>query len=116
MVWFYASRIPPPPASPPTRCALALALLLAGCSSVPGETMTSRGVQSDVRQRLLERARNSDPQCRQPRVTNTEVIDVHSDGRPAGELWSLDVCGKRVDYLVSFPAKKGPGFSVREDR
>ena len=97
--------------------ALAAALLVAaGCSSVPGETMTSRGVQSDVRQRLLERVRNSDPQCKQPRVTNTEVLDVHSDGRPAGELWTLDVCGKRVNYLVSFPVKKVSGFSVREER
>ena len=109
--------LPPPPFLPtPFKCHfLAIALLLAGCSSVPGETMTSRGVQAEVRDRILTLARRADPQCRQPRVSNTEILDVHSDGRSAAELWTVELCGKRANYLVNFPIKKGAGFSIREE-
>src|SRR5688572_33409496 len=99
--------LPPPPLHPRAAGACALAAtLLASCASVPGETMTPRSVQRDVRERVLTLARNADPQCRQPEVITTEVLDVHSDGRPASELWRVDVCGKRVGYLVSFPVRK----------
>jgi hypothetical protein len=95
---------------------LAAALLVAGCSTVPGETMTPRAVQSSVRERVLTLARAADPQCKQPKVANTEILDVYSDGRPSMELWTVELCARRVNYVVNFPAKKGPGFSVREER
>ncbi|HUO81356.1 MAG TPA: hypothetical protein VM616_00690 [Gammaproteobacteria bacterium] len=92
-------------------------MLLAGaCTSVPGETMTPRAVQRDVHDRVLTLARKADPQCRQPKVTATEILDVHPDGRPSAELWSVQLCGRRANYVVNFPAKRGPGFSVREER
>jgi hypothetical protein len=73
-------------------------------------------VQREVRDRVLALARTADTQCRQPRVSATELLDVHPDGRPMAEVWTVEVCGRRVNYIVSFPAKQGPGFSVREER
>ena len=107
--------IPPPPSFKLVLCLLAPALLLPGCSSVPGETMAPRGVQREVNDRVLGLARGANPQCRQPRVASTEVVDVHSDGRSSSELWVVESCGRRISYIVGYPVKKGPGFSVSEE-
>jgi hypothetical protein len=111
--------LPPPPFHPAQVGVWAFAgalALVAGCSSVPGETTTVRAVQREVRDRVLSLARKAEPQCRQSDVTHTEVLDVYSDGRSSSELWSVQACGRRLNYVVSFPATKGPGFSVREER
>lgn len=91
-------------------------LLAAACAHVPGETMTPRAVQREVNERVLTLARKADPQCRQPKVATTEILDVHPDGRASAELWSVELCGRRATYVVNFPARRGPGFSVREER
>ena len=93
---------------------------LAACSSVPGETMSSGGMQRDVRERVLALAKKNDPQCRQQSVANTELIEVHPDGKSAEELWIVEQCGRRLRYVVSFPPKRPTGtslgFSVRPER
>ena len=101
-----------------TAFAVALGLFAAACSTVPGETTASRRQQGEVRDRLIGMARAGNPQCRDPKVTGTEILDVHSDGRSSQELWTLDRCGTRLRYVVSFPVKPGPAsqFSVREER
>ena len=92
-------------------------VLLAGCASVPGETVTSGGLQRDVRDRVLAAAKGADPQCRQQKVINTEVLELHGDGKVSDERWSVDQCGRRIHYRVSFPpAGKGSGFVVRQER
>ena len=93
----------------------AAAVFTLGCSSIPGETLASRSQQREVLARVLSLARQSDPQCKQQSVANTEVLDVHGDGRPAEERWTVEQCGRRIDYIVSFPPKKGPSFSVRPE-
>ena len=108
--------LPPPPLPAPVLTAVAVTLLLSACSSVPGETTTPRAVQREVRDRVLTAARAADPPCKQTRVATTEVLDVYSDGRSSAELWVVESCGRRFSYVVSFPAKKGPSFSVREER
>jgi hypothetical protein len=98
--------------------ALAVPLcVLAACSSVPGETTTSRRQQQEIHDRLITMARKANPQCTSPKVKTTEILDVHSDGRSSQELWTLDQCGTPLRYLVSFPVKPGPAaqFSVREE-
>jgi hypothetical protein len=94
--------------------------MLPACSSVPGETMSSGGMQRDVRDRVIAMARAADPQCRQQKIINTEMLEVHPDGKSAEELWTVEQCGRRVDYVVSFPprraAGKSLGFSVRPQR
>jgi hypothetical protein len=88
------------------------------CVHVPGETTASRLQQREVRDRLMTMARTVDPQCRNPQITGTEILDVHRDGRSAEELWTVDQCGRRLRYVVTFPVKPSAPhhFSVREDR
>jgi len=95
-----------------------LCMIPAACTSVPGETTASRLQQREVRDRLIAMARAADPQCRNPQISGTEIMDVHRDGRSSEELWTIEQCGRRLRYVVSFPVKPaGPHhFSVREDR
>src|SRR5688572_19470153 len=100
-----------------TALAVSVGLLAAACTSVPGETTASRKQQGEINDRVLAMARTANPQCRSPKVTGTEILDVHSDGRSAQEVWTLDQCGRRLRYVVSFPVKPGPAsqFTVREE-
>lgn len=92
-------------------------MLLAGCASIPGETLTSGGLQRDVRDRVLAAAKSAEPQCRQQKIINTEVIELHGDGKVSEERWSVDQCGRRSDYRVSLPpAGRGSAFSVRREK
>ena len=99
---------------------LAAAVLLPACTSVPGETNASLGVQREVRDRVLALARTADAQCRQQRVATTEMLQVFPDGRASEELWIVESCGRRLNYVVSFPPKRGAGtaqgFAVRPER
>jgi hypothetical protein len=70
----------------------------------------------DVRDRVLLAARSADAQCNRQQVVHTEIVDLHADGRPAEELWTVDQCGRRVNYVVTFPARAGAGFAVRPER
>ena len=96
----------------------ALTLLAAACANIPGETTAPWKQQTEVRDRLVAMARAGNPPCRDPRVTGTEILDVHSDGRSSQEVWVVDRCGSRLRYVVSFPVKPGPAaqFFVREER
>jgi hypothetical protein len=94
--------------------------LLAGCTSTPGETTASLSMQRDIRDRVLAAARGVDPQCRQQRIGTTEMLQVHPDGQAAEELWQVESCGRRLNYVVSFPPKRAAGsslgFSIRPER
>ena len=99
------------------RAALfATMLLVSACTTVPGETMTPFGVQREVRDRVLTLARSSDPQCKNSKILTTEIVEVHPDGRAAAELWTVEQCGRRVNYVVSFSLRKNAGFNVRPER
>jgi hypothetical protein len=92
------------------------ALLLAACASVPGETLTGSRLKREVRERLVADSARAAPQCRQQKVLNTEIVEVHPDGKAAVERWTLDECGARSEYRVYFPPTgRGTGFSIRRD-
>jgi hypothetical protein len=99
---------------------VALVALLAACTSVPGETTAPRTMQRDVTQRVLDLARKAEPDCKQQKIATTEILEVRSDGQSAEELWTVEQCGRRSGYVVSFPPQRGPsrslGFSVRAAR
>ena len=96
---------------------LAGLLMMSGCASVPGETLASEGLKRSVRDRVFILARSADPQCRQQKVVNTEVLEVHRDGKAAEERWTVEQCGQRLNYVVSFPpAPRASSFSVRPER
>lgn len=82
--------------------------------------MSSGGMQREVRDRVLELAKKTDPQCRRHSIANTEMLEVHADGKSAEELWTVDQCGNRLKYVVSFPPRRATGtslgFSVRPER
>lgn len=78
--------------------------------------MASSSVQREVRDRVLTLARNADPQCKQQKVATTEIVEVHPDGRSAEELWTVQQCGARLNYIVTFPLRRGASFSARQER
>ena len=99
-----------------STCAAAL-VLFSACTTVPGETTAPRALLRDVSERVLMLSRKAEPQCKQHRITTTEILEVRSDGQSAEELWTVEQCGRRVSYVVGFPPQRGPsrsvGFSVR---
>ena len=85
--------------------AAAAVLLVAGCVSVPGETLAPYGTKREVSNRLLAEAARARPGCRQVRIVDTEVLELHGSGKVASERWTAEQCGERVHYRVSYPAK-----------
>src|SRR5687768_17652040 len=83
--------------------ALATAIALGGCAGVPGETLASGGVRRDVTSKVLAQAAQAKPACRRSRIVDTEVVELHGDGKVALERWTVDSCDERVVYRVSFP-------------
>ena len=84
--------------------ACALAAALSACGSVPGETLASGSVRREVTRRVLADATAAAPTCRNQRIADTEVVEVHPDGKVAAELWTVEQCGTRLQYRVLFPA------------
>jgi hypothetical protein len=89
-----------------SRAALAclLGAALSSCSSVPGETLASGGVKRDVGRRVLAQANSANPGCKNQRIADTEVLELHPDGKVAAERWTVEQCGQRLNYRVVFPA------------
>ena len=84
--------------------------------AVPGETLTSGGLQRDIRARVLTLAQAAQPSCRQHTIVNTEVLELHPDGKVAAERWTVDRCGERLHYRVDVaPRARGGGFGAREE-
>ena len=87
-------------------CLLATAgalLLVSGCASVPGETLAPASVRRDVSARILTRASQAKPECKRVKIADTEVLEVHTDGKVAAERWVVDRCDERVNFTVTFP-------------
>jgi hypothetical protein len=100
------------------RAALFLSLsFTAGCATIPGESLAPSSTQREIRNRLFADGRNVNAQCRQQKILNTEVLDLHPTGSVAEERWTLENCGQRLTYVVSFPASaRGAKFQVRPER
>jgi hypothetical protein len=86
-----------------------LAAGVSSCSSVPGETLASGSVRRDVTRRVLEQANAANTACKSQRISDTEVLEVHPDGKVATERWIVDQCGPKAHYRVSFPPPGKPG-------
>ena len=90
--------------------------LLAACAgdppSVPGATGADATLQSDIRRIINILEMTSEPRCDAFTIVNTERAGL---GR---ELWTVERCGERVVYLVTFlPGRAGAAnLSVRREQ
>jgi hypothetical protein len=76
---------------------------------MPGETLAPAAVRRDVSAKLVARASQAKPDCKRVRVSNTEVLEVHPDGKAAAERWSVERCDDLVHFVVTFPQGGKPG-------
>jgi hypothetical protein len=94
---------------------LCTALLLIGCATdqpVPGNTEADANLQGDIKHIINIIEMTSEPRCDGYTIANTERAGL---GR---ELWTIQRCGERVVYLVTFlPGRAGAAnLSVRRDQ
>jgi hypothetical protein len=75
-------------------------------------------LHAEIRDRIYSLARGANPQCRQQRITHTEVLELHPGGQVALERWTLENCREKLDYIVSYPlrATGGARFQARPER
>jgi hypothetical protein len=94
-------------------------MVVGACANIPGETLAPSGLQSEIRDRIYAHARSTDPQCRQQKIGNTEVVELHPAGKVAMERWTLENCRQKLAYIVSYPARATAGgvqFQVQPER
>jgi hypothetical protein len=94
-------------------------MIVGACAIMPGETLAPRGLHGEIRDRIYAHARSIDPQCRQQKIANTEVVELHPDGKVAVERWTLENCRQTLAYIVSYPARATAGgvrFQVQAER
>jgi hypothetical protein len=88
-----------------------------GCTHVPGETLTSGALQREVKARVLSLAASATRECKRYTITDTEVLELHPDGKVSTERWTVERCGERVHYRVNLPpARGGSSFVVSPER
>src|SRR5262245_55358017 len=88
-------------------------LLTAGCptgQAVPGGTTADLTLQRDVTQMIMRFEEAIDANCSQRKIVNT----VQADPKTPIERWTVDRCGKLVDYEVRYAASNrgGTDFAV----
>jgi len=97
------------------RCLTALAV--AACAHVPGETLTTGGLQREVKVCVLSLADAAKPECKRNSIVNTEVLELYPGGNVSVERWSVDRCGERAEYRVHLPPTiRGSTFTVSPER
>ena len=78
---------------------------------MPGNTDADENLQGDIRRIINILEKTSEPRCDAFTIVNTERAGL---GR---ELWTVQRCGERVVYLVTFlPGRAGAAnLSVRRE-
>jgi len=56
-----------------------------------------------------------DDNCKDRKIVKTDVIEAAQDKKPIVERWTLDRCGKGVNYLVKY-SKGGKDFDVQLEK
>ncbi len=85
-------------------------------ANVPGETRTGGTQQHAISKRIFELGENERPSCRDRKISDSEIVDLHPDGKVAVERWTLTQCGERSRYIVRFPPTgRGTGFLVNAE-
>ena len=97
------------------RPVLCTAFLLTACATdppIPGNTEADANLQGDIRHIINIIEMTSVPRCDAFTIINTERAGL---GR---ELWTVQRCGERIVYLVTFlPGRAGAAnLSVRREQ
>ena len=101
----------------PSKLIIILALVTTSCAHVPGETLTSGTRQHAISGQVLDLSKQARPDCRRHNVTDSEIVDLHPDGKVAIERWTVTRCGERARYVVTLPGTgRGTGFLVKPEK
>ncbi|HEX9443991.1 MAG TPA: hypothetical protein VGA73_07715 [Candidatus Binatia bacterium] len=90
----------------------ALAPLLVAAVGHAGEPPKPR---DDVAQMIIMMDGLRDRNCAERKVDKTELLETAPDKRPAVERWTIDRCGKPVNYRVKY-SKGGADFDVQLEK
>ena len=85
---------------------------------VPGQTGASRALQRNVLRWMVFMDTAKDDSCSNHRVLNTELLDSNRETGSVVERWTLDRCGTRVNYRVTFRgfgAELGRDFGIEAE-
>ena len=91
--------------------ALLLAPLLAGSAAAAD----SAKPRDDVAQMIMIMDGPRGKECTERKIVKTEVIEAAPDKTPVVERWTLDRCGRNVNYLVKY-SKGGRTFGVQLEK
>jgi hypothetical protein len=92
--------------------AMTALLFVSVCTTVPGDTAESPQLRQDVTSMVIIMDGPRDKNCAERKVVKTEVIEARV------ERWTLDRCGKLVNYRVrvSTNSKGGTDFDVQLEK
>lgn len=93
-------------------------ILTAGCATTTGETAASPILKRDTTQMVILVDSITDQECSSRKIVNTEIIQMYSSGKSGIERWTVDRCGKLINYRITFtPSPRGgTDFTVKLEK
>ncbi|HEY1372410.1 MAG TPA: hypothetical protein VGH50_08060 [Candidatus Binatia bacterium] len=92
-----------------------LALLLVTVFAASAGAADSPKPRDDVAQMIMIMDGPRGKECTERKIVKTEVVEAARDKTPAVERWTLDRCGKSVNYIVKY-SKGGKTFDVQLEK
>jgi hypothetical protein len=88
-----------------------------GQNIVPGNTGASSLLQRDTLTVINAIDGSGDTTCAKRVIVNTEIVKVPTSAADTSqERWTLDRCGKKIPYLVTFTPSKLGGIDIRVEQ
>jgi hypothetical protein len=97
---------------------IAAAGVLLSAVTAPGAAAESSKLRDDVTAMVMIMDGPRDKDCAERKISDTQVLEVRPDGTGIVERWTLNRCGKSINYLVRFTrnAKGGTDFDVQLEK
>ncbi len=92
-----------------------LALLLVAVLTGAAAAADSPKPRDDVAKMIMIMDGPRGKDCTERKIVKTDVVEAAQDKTPAVERWTLDRCGKSVNYLVKY-SKGGKTFDVQLEK
>lgn len=85
--------------------------------AAPGAAAESK-LRDDVTAMVMVMDGPRDKNCAERKISDNQVLEVRPDGTAVIERWTLNRCGKSINYLVRFTrnAKGGTDFDVQLEK